>query len=790
MILDTYANAHCGLSVMLTRRALLGGVAAAPLLLPCVAARAAFNSKPSSIPWQPLRIGGGGQLNFVDIANDGTTICGADVFGAYLWKGSKWQPLPTTSALPREAWSTPLSGTGAYAGRVCRSNSQIIYLVTGNFSQNSRAYVSQNQGASFSRCGSSFQEAMVSNGGSYRYGGNHMDVDPNHPNRVILATQSAGVWITTNGLSGSSATWSRISGIANNDRNNLGCVVIDGNSGTNGSGYSNKAYVSVSGTGLYYTTYGGSSWTLITSAGTEIWRLALGTDGTLYIINGFAGGTALHRMTWSGGTPTITRITPTTITSNIGCVVCDPTNANHITVFSGSNTRGNYYQDSRTQGSSWSRASATVPTVNTSMVPWHANLFNLLHSQGNGVQPLDMKADPSGTGYIIACSFQSVIRTSYPIESSAGTTQAWTDIGLGIEEMVNYCICIPPGGNGTILVGCADCGLITVTDPPNTPPSYQYNTGGTIVACHWIDYASSNPEYVVAIFGGFLPAQVGGTNGAAVSSNYGQTWTLASSQPSVRGSALEMGGIAAASPTNWIWQPMDNSSARWAPCYTFNGGKSWAEVSGPPALGWNATGYQPCCHVAADRVNYNSGGTGIGTFYMLNNSPALWVSTNGGVSWTEYRLSINTGWYGGTLKTVPNNAGHMFLAGWTGGGGNYNPSIMPFYRLIYTGSAVTVQRTGLHNVFDFGFGAPANGANYPAIYAYGYYNGTLGMWRSIDTTASSIGTWHQLTNSNPDGGIYPDGWIDWTYMVAASMDTYGVVCCGNQGSTAEYGKFP
>ena len=69
----------------------------------------------------------------------------------------------------------------------------------------------------------------------------------------------------------------------------------------------------------------------------------------------------------------------------------------------------------------------------------------------------------------------------------------------------------------------------------------------------------------------------------------------------------------------------------------------------------------------------------------------------------------------------------------------------------------------------------------------------MGIFRSIDTTASTMGTFQQLTTTNPDGGTFGSGWLDSITpegALAASMDTYGVVVYGTQGSTATYGLYP
>ena len=145
-----------------------------------------------------------------------------------------------------------------------------------------------------------------------------------------------------------------------------------------------------------------------------------------------------------------------------------------------------------------------------------------------------------------------------------------------------------------------------------------------------------------------------------------------------------------------------------------------------------------------------------------------------------------TGGWGALLRAVPSNAGHLFIRAF---GGPPFPQHQPWARLIFNGTTCTCQSATLHNVFDFGFGQAASGATYPALYAQGWNAAETQMatWRSIDTTASTIGTFQELTSTNPDGGTFGDGWLDSmgpSGAVAASMDTYGLVVTGTMSDRA------
>ena len=50
--------------------------------------------------WSTLKIGAGGYLTGLDVAPDGVMVVRTDTYGAYLWNGSQWQPLITSSSMP------------------------------------------------------------------------------------------------------------------------------------------------------------------------------------------------------------------------------------------------------------------------------------------------------------------------------------------------------------------------------------------------------------------------------------------------------------------------------------------------------------------------------------------------------------------------------------------------------------------------------------------------------------------------------------------------------------------
>src|SRR5262249_48669120 len=145
-----------------------------------------------------------------------------------------------------------------------------------------------------------------------------------------------------------------------------------------------------------------------------------------------------------------------------------------------------------------------------------------------------------------------------------------------------------------------------------------------IVAGWSIDYASSNPNFLVGL------ADWWGTEESGYSTDGGQTWhPFASFIPGASTSFIA-GSIAASSPTEIIWAPAGGTS----PDSTKDGGVTWHVVSLPGVTDWSMFDYAYYLDkttVTADRVLAD-------TFYMYYYNYAnsgVFKSTDGGSTWTK-----------------------------------------------------------------------------------------------------------------------------------------------------------
>ena len=95
------------------------------------------------------------------------------------------------------------------------------------------------------------------------------------------------------------------------------------------------------------------------------------------------------------------------------------------------------------------------------------------------------------------------------------TTVTWNDQSLGIEQLVANEIIVPPGGNP--VVASWDRPFFYISNENSYPSTYGPVASYHIVAGWSVDYASSNPSFLVGL------ADWWGTEESGYSTNGGQT---------------------------------------------------------------------------------------------------------------------------------------------------------------------------------------------------------------------------------------------------------------------------
>ncbi|HWD80284.1 MAG TPA: carbohydrate-binding protein, partial [Kribbella sp.] len=195
----------------------------------------------------------------------------------------------------------------------------------------------------------------------------------------------------------------------------------------------------------------------------------------------------------------------------------------------------------------------------------------------------------------------------------------------------------------------------------------------------------------------------------------------------------------------------DGSTIVWteagqAPYRSTDKGASWSKVSG---LGTDAV-------VVADRSS-------AGTFYSLTGG-TLYASTDGGATFTARAGNLPAG----RLTAVPGVAGDLWISG--GGSG-----------LLHStdgGRSFTALASVQSAASPLGFGKPAPGTTYQALYLIGTVQNVTGVFRSTDKGA----TWVRINDDAHQWGS-----IGGPGVITGDPDTYGRVYIGTNGRGLLYG---
>lgn len=269
------------------------------------------------------------------------------------------------------------------------------------------------------------------------------------------------------------------------------------------------------------------------------------------------------------------------------------------------------------------------------------------------------------------------------------------------------------------------------------------------------------------------------------------TWTQFPSTPSGTRNPYDygFGDIAVGDTNHIVWVGAPN---KW-PYYTADRGASWHPVTiaglNPATADLQGFSFAIYLHrhtLAADKATPN-------TFYLLYSGSdaatrGIYRSTDGGANWTKTYGAPNSSSpffgellfssFNAELAAVPGKAGHLFLTSGVSGGmpDSLTPADQAFMRST-DGGATWTAVPNAHEVVKVGFGAPATVGGYPTIFVAGWVNGTWGLWRSTDNTA----TWTQI-------GTWPLDNLDQITTLTGDMNTFGKVYIGFGGSGAVYGQ--
>lgn len=517
-------------------------------------------------------------------------------------------------------------------------------------------------------------------------------VDPQNSNVVYCGTRTSGLLRTTDGGS----TWTTVSTFTGSVDVGIRSVAIDYTS-TLTSSRSSKVYAAYWGKGIYRSTDGGNTFSLLSGSPTTPYQMQVASNGTLYVTSQ-AGVFKYVGTTWTNITP------PTGSDIQYNGLDVDKNDPSKIIVCmdrSSSNGGSDFGLPvfySTNAGSTWSGDRTISSMTYNYLAAWYKGTGR--YSAATAV----VRFSPANSSIVYVGDWYQVMRTN----NITASTVVWNQLLKGHEETVVPAIASPPhpsAGQTFLLSATPDNGGFRHTSMTSYPSRITSLSDGT-----GVDYCESDPNYLVWF----------GPSGLRISSNNGSSWTS--------GTTPGPGGKIAYSSTNT--NSMVALTIGGGVYYSTDRGATWSASTGTPS-GGTSSKFSYDVPIVGDKVNGN-------TFYYIHSDGTFYRSTNSGASFTQVATVpiSNTQW----VKSVFGKANHLWAGSVSGGlyhstnGGNSWSAI----------SGVSAARGGA-------VGKALTSTSYPTVFIYATIGGVTGIYQSTDEG----GTWTRINNANSQIGDNP-----------------------------------
>lgn len=706
--------------------------------------------------WQTLKLGAGGLTPYISIQSDGTKVITTDVGGGYVRRAgqSTWTQI-LTSANPT---ATPGNLQGLVAANAAPVNTQIIYeFFFNNIQKSSDGGVTWTN-LNFPASGSGGTNTISANDNTTKSFGPYLVVDPVNSSVVYMGTPLNGLYRSLD----AGATWSQVTAVGKEGSLIGNMIAFDPTSGTttlSGATVTAGIFVSTWNIGVWHSTDGGATWTLLNGANSS-------TQNNHPIVDQFgvfwsaipSGALQYKSSTW-------TQVL-TASTNDTTSVAVDPASGAQATSRVFVLHKNGIYISTNGGGSFVGPAGWTIDV--SSVPPWP-----FFAADGN-LDFKNMTFDPSASNTLWIATGTGALRCNPP---NSNTTITFTYDSPGMEELVMNWGVKPPGGN--LVLAAWDRPIWIVTNPKVYPSRYYPNNNNEIVPCWSIDWCSSDPTTWVAILAGIDSTAPGDISG--VLTGNGAVYTQFAGKPSVITNGTGTAGcVAASTPLNFVWMPNNTG-----PFFTLDGGAHWnpCNTGQSGTGGWaTSTGATKHMRLAADRVAAN-------TFYMYNDGSGtnsadkgIYKSTDGGANWTHVYSASALGNVATApqMRTVLGKTGELFFSP-----GPEQQSATPFsgqdFQYSQNGGTTWSIVPNTNGAWGFGFGKQIG--SYPTIFMYGWARANsgagafvLGLWQSSD-----LGTnWINLS------GQYINGSFDYVSFVEGDDQIAGQCYVGFQGTGCQF----
>jgi hypothetical protein len=688
--------------------------------------------------WRNVNITAGGFVDGLIFSpvEKGLIYARTDIGGAYRWEArtARWIPLNDW------AGGKDANLLGCESIGVDPVDASRVYMAAGTYTQswagNGAILRSSDRGRTWLRTDMPFKMGGNEDGRSI---GERLAVDPSSHNVLYFGSRHDGLWRSDD----YGATWAKVVSFPITGRTNgvgIGFVVFDAHGDQRPSGPSHAIYVGVAapGFGLYRSTDSGATWAAVPGqpAGLLPHHAVRDSQGSLYVTygnapgpNGMTDGAVwkldLRTDRWTDVTP----IRPGN-PSGFGYAGLAVDTRHPETVMVSTMDRWNPGDDvfrSTDGGVHWTPLRPRA-VMDASLTPW-LKWGEAAPKFGWWIGALAI--DPFAPGHVIYGTGATIWGSTDATVADEVKPTHWTVHAAGLEETAVNCMVSPPAGPH-LLSGLGDIGGFRHDDLNITPAGMW--THPQIDNTDSLDFAAANPEIVVRAGRGKR-----GQNGA-FSLDGGTTWSPFSTEPA---NSRGAGSIAIASDgETLVWAPAGGNVS-----ISRDRGKTWTPSLG--AGGGRLT-------ILSDRVRAN-------LFYLKDRSRLL-VSVDGGANFAPV-AALPSGVK--QIRATPGHAGDLWL---TAGSQGLHHST--------DGGAHFERVEGVQDAGSIGFGKPAPGRDYPALYlTCQTAEGESGVFRSDDSGK----TWTRLNDFQ-----HQFGWPG--QIVEGDPRVYGRVYLGTNGRGIIFGE--
>ncbi|HEY6475486.1 MAG TPA: carbohydrate-binding protein, partial [Polyangia bacterium] len=545
--------------------------------------------------------------------------------------------------------------------------------------------------------------------------GERLAIDPNLTSILYFGSRKAGLWKSSD----SGATWDKVSGFTASDGDKgigIPVVFFDKASGAKGKA-TPTIYAAVANNdgGLYRSTDAGTTWKPVPGQpkGLMASHAEFDTFGELYLSygNGPGPNDVTEGAVWKyePKKEKFTDITPLKPNGDdkfgYGGLSIDAKHPGTLLV-STIDRWSKHDEVFRTTdgGKKWKPLfdKAVRDDMGAKYLYWHKS-----EPIGRGWMG-DIAIDPFHPERAMYVTGAGIWATEDATDADADKPTHWKFLDQGLEETVIKDLVSPPAGPPLLSAMGDLCGFRH--DDLDKPSADGMFTNPLCGSASGIDVAWSKPD-VVARVGWDDHKQWGAT-----SADGGKTWTPFKSMPKGKGA----GSIAvSADGSALVWAPLEGPVV-----YSHDNGATWTRAEGLPdaevSPDWAPVPFRP----AADRVNPKK-------FYVLDaKGGQAHTSVDGGAHFTASPTGLpglaDYQYSSASAQATPGIEGDVWLTNFK----ELNHS---------TDSGKSFEAvTSVTEAYALGFGKPAEGKTYPALYLIGKIGDVTGFFRSDDKGESWV----------------------------------------------------